>query len=261
MIINWRKLTDSTNLDARRNMKEASDMTVWAAEYQSEGRGQRGNKWESESGKNLMFSILFKPTDLHAKYQFQISMAAATGVADYLETKGIKASVKWPNDVYVGNRKICGMLIENTVSGDRLAASIVGIGVNMNQKVFPSGLPNPTSMALELENMGNVPGLPLDPHSELPPLLAEICGRYRSAASPEGRKDLLRHYVSIMYKMNEKQLFEETVYFRGEKNTPGPVRRFEGIIRGIEEDTSRLIVEHPDGCLERYFFKEIKFII
>ncbi len=259
MTIYWSKLTDSTNLDAMREKGSAEDRTVWAAEFQSAGRGQRGNRWESEEGKNLMFSILFKPKDFPATNQFHISMAVASGVADYLASKGIKASVKWPNDIYSGDRKICGMLIENTLSGDRLAACIAGIGLNVNQRIFPADLPNPTSLVLELERSGCTTASAPDIHTELPSLLQSIFSRYESVTEPEGRKKLSEHYMSIMYRLGEKHLFEETEYFK-DRNAPGP-RRFEGIIRGIEEDTSRLIVEHPDGNTVRYFFKEIKFII
>lgn len=262
MTIYWSKLTDSTNLDAMRGKESAGDKTVWATEYQSAGRGQRGNKWNSEKGKNLMFSILFKPKDFRATNQFHISMAVASGVVDYLMAKGIEASVKWPNDIYSGDRKICGMLIENTLSGDRLAACIAGIGLNVNQRIFPQDLPNPTSLVLELERSGCTTTTVPDIRNELPLLLQAIFSRYENVADPEGRRRLSEHYMSIMYRLGEKHLFEETEYFKDNDNanTSGP-RRFEGIIRGIEEDTSRLVVEHTDGKTVSYFFKEIKFII
>lgn len=118
------------------------------ARRQSAGRGQRGSSWESEPGRNVTMSVLLRPADIDVANQFSISIAAALAVAETLDHYGIAgAQVKWPNDIYVGNSKICGILIENSLSGRRIARSIVGIGLNVNQREFHSPAPNPVSMA------------------------------------------------------------------------------------------------------------------
>lgn len=118
------------------------------ARRQSAGRGQRGSSWESEPGRNVTMSVLLRPGGIDVSTQFAISMAAALAVARTLDDFGIEgAAVKWPNDIYVGNRKICGILIENSLTGRAVSRSIVGIGLNVNQTRFTSPAPNPVSMA------------------------------------------------------------------------------------------------------------------
>lgn len=118
------------------------------AREQTAGRGQRGNSWEAAPGLNITLSLMLRPRALPAARQFDLSRAVALGVADLLVSLAIGGvAVKWPNDVYVGNDKICGILIENTLSGANIAASVAGIGLNVNQTEFLSPAPNPTSLA------------------------------------------------------------------------------------------------------------------
>lgn len=116
------------------------------ARGQTAGRGQRGNSWESEPGANATFSVLLRPTGIEANRQFVISQAAALAVTATLAEHGIEAAVKWPNDIYVGDRKICGILITCSLTGTAISHVIVGIGVNVNQRQFHSDAPNPVSM-------------------------------------------------------------------------------------------------------------------
>jgi BirA family biotin operon repressor/biotin-[acetyl-CoA-carboxylase] ligase len=155
--IMWVKSVDSTNEECRRRIYDIDNLSVVAAMSQSSGRGQRGNTWLSAPGENLTFSILLKfPSEevasglepMHAYDQFVLSEIAALSVVDLLADRGIKAKIKWPNDIYVGDRKICGMLIENSLRGEWLQQSIIGIGLNVNQRNFDVTLPNPTSMVL-----------------------------------------------------------------------------------------------------------------
>lgn len=247
------KMTDSTNLEASRH-KDAEDMSVWTALFQTEGRGQRGNVWESAFGENLTFSILFKPSFfIPASGQFVISQISSVGVASYLETSGLSPKIKWPNDIYIEDRKICGMLIENTISGDRLAAGISGIGLNLNQRSFSPELPNPTSLLLEKERAGGRPCPLYDSDSELERLLEHIFGYYRLAAGQEGRERIKKEYLARLYRMGKECLFDETL--------PGrPVRRFSGRIAGVDENTARLVIETADG-MKMYAFKEIRYVI
>ncbi|MDR0834004.1 MAG: biotin--[acetyl-CoA-carboxylase] ligase [Candidatus Symbiothrix sp.] len=141
--------TDSTN----RQLKQLSDEqplpegTVLVACEQTSGRGQAGNTWEAEAGKNLTFSMLLYPTFLSPKQHFLLSEAVALALTEALSTGVIAGlSIKWPNDIYVGERKIAGILIENDWQDNHIQRSIVGIGLNVNQEIFRSDAPNPVSI-------------------------------------------------------------------------------------------------------------------
>ena len=151
MII-WRDTCPSTNSDPAVLDPEAPHGLVVAAREQTAGRGQRGNTWESGPGLNLSFSIVLRPAGIHPARQFCISEAVALAVAETVEEELCRNGVddpvyvKWPNDIYVGDRKICGILIENTITGTHIDKSIVGIGLNVNQREFLSDAPNPVSL-------------------------------------------------------------------------------------------------------------------
>lgn len=114
---------------------------------QTAGRGQRGNHWEAEPGLNVTMSVMLRPQGLEARRQFEVSEAVALAVVDLLDTLGVAdVAVKWPNDIYVGDRKICGILIENALEGCMIARSIAGVGLNVNQRMFRSDAPNPVSL-------------------------------------------------------------------------------------------------------------------
>ena len=158
MEIRWLKMTDSTNMEAWRNKDISPEGTVWCASYQTRGRGQRGTRWESAGDMNLTFSVLFRPERLRAADQQVISQICSVGVAAYLEDKGLDARIKWPNDVYVGREKICGMLIQNRLMGDLFDKSFCGIGINVNQRKFHFA-PNPTSLALQTDKEYDIDSL------------------------------------------------------------------------------------------------------
>ena len=144
----WLDSVDSTNSEAKRRITELNSMSVIAARNQIAGRGQRTNKWFSERDKSLTFSIILKEPDLKAWEQSAISEATALAIVDALASYGIEAKIKWPNDIFCGDRKICGILIENSLMGEHIKCSIIGIGLNVNNTDFPTNLPNPTSMVL-----------------------------------------------------------------------------------------------------------------
>lgn len=140
---------DSTSSALRKMQQNAENLTVLSARAQTSGRGQGTHSWHSCPGENLTFSIFLRYESLNslpACRQQCLSMASALSVVDFLDAFGIQAQVKKPNDIYVGLRKICGMLIENSLSGTKMNWSIVGIGINVNQTEFPDDLPNPVSM-------------------------------------------------------------------------------------------------------------------
>ena len=126
--------TDSTNSEIRRRLVECPDMrggTVVVADFQTAGRGQKGNSWESQSGKNLLFSILLRPRRMAAAHSFILSQLVSLSIVEVLGRYIPDVSIKWPNDIYYRDRKLVGILIENDMQGVDVALSIVGIGVNV----------------------------------------------------------------------------------------------------------------------------------
>ncbi len=122
---------------------------IWAI-YQTKGKGQKGNTWDSEAGKNLTFSIILHPLMIEPSRQFFLNKAVSLGMIDFLKTKTDETNVKikWPNDIYIGKNKIAGILIENEILGNTLQSVIIGIGLNINQTTFSPKVPNPTSLQL-----------------------------------------------------------------------------------------------------------------
>lgn len=137
---------DSTNAYILREVENLEAPVMVVAHTQTAGQGQRGNSWESQPGKNLTFSIFYRPEGLPPMAQFSMSEAVALGVVDFLRRYGIEAKVKWPNDIYVGDKKICGILIRHSITATRVSYSVIGVGINVNQTEFLSDAPNPISM-------------------------------------------------------------------------------------------------------------------
>lgn len=185
------------------DLAEVEDFTCYWALAQTAGIGQRGNQWEAEPGKNLTFSLVLHPTFLPADRQFKLTEALSLALCDCLkDTKDLK--VKWPNDIYVGKRKICGTLVSTRLQGAQIASAICGIGLNVNQTVFPDWVPNPTSMAL-------LTGEEYDLEPLLKKLLACIEKRYNDLKNgidpePEYLAHLLNINVTARYIYNEEEL-------------------------------------------------------
>lgn len=239
----WHETLDSTQEEVRRHISELANLSVTAAGYQTAGKGQRGNRWDSARGENLMFSILLKPGSdgipkIEARRQFIISMISSLAVRDALEEYGIGCRIKWPNDIYVGNKKICGMLIENQLSGNMLASSIIGIGLNVNQTDFPSSLLNPTSMALRTGRSFKV--------EEVLDCVIKHFLKYLK----EDAGALENLYHNSLFRLEEYADYVDTL-------TAAPLR---GKIKGITED-ALLILELPDGTVRHFSFKEISYVL
>ena len=145
----WLEETDSTNRYARRHISSIDNMSVIATKIQTAGKGQGEHTWQSEPGKNLLFSIVLKNPSILPSQQVRISDIVAESVKELLANHDIEAWIKPPNDIWVKEKKICGILIEHSLIGNRISWSIIGIGLNVNQSSFPDDLPNPTSMILE----------------------------------------------------------------------------------------------------------------
>ena len=140
--------TNSTNnyLQSLCSEQKVEELTVVVADFQTSGRGQRGNSWESAPSKNLLFSTVIFPEFLEARRQFLISQVISLAIKEELDTYTTDISIKWPNDIYWKEKKICGMLIENDLMGRNISQSIVGIGININQEAFHGAAPNPVSI-------------------------------------------------------------------------------------------------------------------
>lgn len=148
MRVQYIEETTSTNDEVRSIAALCDDAAVACyTDYQTAGRGQKGNSWESERGQNLLCSILLRDVDVMAREQFCISEAVSLAIADAVrQMSGVECSIKWPNDIYVGDKKLCGILIENRLQGKRISECVIGIGLNLNQMHFCSDAPNPVSL-------------------------------------------------------------------------------------------------------------------
>jgi BirA family biotin operon repressor/biotin-[acetyl-CoA-carboxylase] ligase len=140
--------TPSTNLYLKIRSKEQilPEATIIVTGNQTDGRGQRGNTWEAEPGKNITCSMLLYPDFLPLKQNFLLSEVIALGIKETLDEYSPSVTIKWPNDIYCNGKKICGILIENELMENRFSKSIVGIGLNVNQEIFSSKAPNPISL-------------------------------------------------------------------------------------------------------------------
>ena len=182
----WLERVDSTNDEARRHISEIDNLSVVSALEQTKGRGQRGNRWSSQPGENLTFSLVVKDFRIKANEQSAISQATSLSLVDLLSRHEIKARIKWPNDIYAGDEKICGILIENSLKGLEIDWSIIGIGLNVNQTAFPEDLPNPTSMKLCTGNSN-----PYNTREILEEFMGIFTGYYREYLNGNGALDRL----------------------------------------------------------------------
>ena len=182
----WLERVDSTNDEARRHISEIDNLSVVSALEQTKGRGQRGNTWLSLAGENLTFSLIVKDFRIKSNEQAAISQATALSLTKLLGRYGIEARIKWPNDIYTGDNKICGILIENSLKGVEIEWSIIGIGLNVNQTSFPEHLPNPTSMRLCTGNSN-----PYNTREILEEFMGIFTGYYREYLNGNGVLDRL----------------------------------------------------------------------
>ena len=242
--------TESTNsFLAHLQLPDTVKMAVTTAEFQWAGRGQTGNSWESESGKNLLFSILLHPNSLDVTQLFALSEAIAislrTTIANLLKDEGLatysQVCVKWPNDIYVGDKKIAGILIENELRGTRINKAIIGVGLNVNQAEFLSDAPNPVSL-LQLTGQ----------HHERRPLLETVMTHF------------CRHYSNIEQGLNALTHAEYQQYLY--RSAPGSIwpfcdrcGTFQAHIEGVTPE-GILMLKDTNGRERRYTFKEVAFI-
>ncbi len=239
MIIKHIKSSVSTNseiADVDQNL-----FALWS-DCQTKGRGQRGNSWESEDDKNLTFSIMLRPQLIPAEKQFILSKTISTVIIETLNCYGINATIKWPNDIYVNHNKICGILIECNISGNGLInKAIIGVGLNVNQKLFLSDAPNPTSMALECNK-----------EFDREEIINEICRRFEMKYDiiSEGLYSTIdRAYYNNLYRKDGLHTYEDS---NG--------NLFKATINGISEYGALILEDEKRVCRE-FQFKEVSFVL
>ncbi len=195
---------ESTNdwLMERYEQNHAIENEVVVAGFQSKGKGQQGNIWESAAGKNLLFSLGLRTDFLPAAAQFLVSKAVAlaltVSVEELIKQKSVQ--IKWPNDIYVDNKKVCGVLISNIFNGNKLAYSIVGVGLNVNQLDFPNHLPNPTSLRT-LTNRS------FDLNKVLDLVLENFARHFKYIQQEKNHQNTHLNYLKKLYQLDEQHLY------------------------------------------------------
>lgn len=223
--------------------------TVVTAREQTAGRGQRGNSWESEPGANLTFSLILRPHSWPAARQFELSMAVAVGVCRALRRALPDADVrvKWPNDIYAGDLKMVGILIENTVSGPFITRSIAGIGINVNQTVFRSKAPNPVSMAQIAGHPFNLDTILRDVVTEILDYTADALASPTRPASPA----LTAEFHALLWRNDgllHRWLDTRTLHI------------FEAAISRVDP-TGPLLLRLADSSEKSFHFKEVAAVL
>lgn len=229
----------STNDEARKAEYRHGDI-IWA-EWQHAGRGQRGHSWSSERGENLTFSLLLEPTFLPVAEQFLLSEVVALALVDTLAEEEIEARIKWTNDIYIGERKAVGILIEHNYASSTLSRTIVGVGINVNQQTFDPSLPNPISLA---QATGKT--------FEREALLARFythCMRLYGALERGEKEQIQSRYREAMYRLGERHPY---------RLPDGAL--FEASIEGVRP-SGELLLRHEDGTQRAYLFREVEFVL
>lgn len=231
---------ESTNESARQLIQEnkLKEGAVILADEQTRGKGHGSNTWESEKGRNLTFSLVLQPTFVEITGQFVISKAISLGIKDFLALYTPNVTVKWPNDIYIGDKKIAGILIENSIINKRIEYCIAGIGLNINQQQFLSDAPNPVSLI-------HITGLEVNLNEALELLLGSIETRYEQLKKGE-QQAIDREYLANLYRINETHEFI----------TKG--RKFSGMITGIDKIGRLLIETGPEEVL-MFDFNEVSY--
>jgi BirA family biotin operon repressor/biotin-[acetyl-CoA-carboxylase] ligase len=234
---------ESTNDKALEALAQGCQEGVTVvALHQTSGRGQQNAQWESERGLNLTLSVALRPTFLPAERMFYLSKTISLGVADYLRGESIKAAIKWPNDIYVNDDKICGILIEQSISGAYIAQSVAGVGLNVNQRQFAHA-PNATSMLL-------CDGKTRDVKREAETLTGCIMKRYEQLKKAKSAADFAAIdgcYASLLYHGRGFYAYrcgDETFVARIAATLPDGV----------------LTLQLPDGRQRSFGFKEVEFV-
>ncbi|MDR2496164.1 MAG: biotin--[acetyl-CoA-carboxylase] ligase [Tannerellaceae bacterium] len=236
--------TASTNLHMLELLEKDSlpEGSVVTAEYQTAGRGQAGGSaWESAPAQNLTFSLLLRPEQIRAREQFILAQISALAVKETLDLFAGGFTVKWPNDVYWNNKKICGILIENTLMGEYISSSVVGIGLNVNQTAFPEMEAAPVSLRM-------ITGEMYEREALLQRLLRRLFDRYRRICSADALAEARTEYRQALYRRDGFHPYRDRTGL------------FEACIADVEP-SGHLLLMLRSGETRRYALKEVSCII
>lgn len=241
MHIHFFDTLESTNLYAQegiKNKKIISNCTI-AAKFQSSGKGQRSSKWMSKHGENLLFSLVLFHKNIYVDQAFYISKITSLALQEFLSnmTEG-QVKIKWPNDLYIGRRKVAGILIENNILGNKINTSVIGIGLNVNQSVFEPSI-NATSIFLESGQTYNL--------TELLESFIEYFRKWLKFYQTGEKKIISKKYISQLYGMGERRNFMDE----------------DGIFNGkiiYVEENGQIRLRKENGFQKIYDVKEIQFI-
>ncbi len=235
--------TESTNLYLKQQLTDTSveEFTVIVADFQTKGRGQMGNSWHSENGQNLLFSLLIFPDKVAANEQFVISQIVSIALVEVLLEYISDVSIKWPNDIYYGDKKIAGILIENNLIGKTIESSIIGVGLNVNQSSFPQYLENPSSLNIITSKIFDIDVI-------LSKFMHNFMSLYENLRN-ESRLNIEHTYMKLLYRRNGYH------WYADDKGL------FKAKIEKVAS-TGHLWLNVENEFVPRvYAFKEVRFII
>ena len=237
--------TDSTNEEVKRRAQHPFTPLLVCADYQTAGRGQKGNSWESERGKNLLFSVMLWPQGISAGCQFRLSQCMALAVSEVLGVKSqisnfkSQINIKWPNDIYFGEKKLCGTVIETTLSGAKVERCILGVGINVNQREFHSDAPNPVSLC-------QIADQELDCHELLMGVTECFCHWYNCLMRGEEQEIARQYAARLIWREGLHRYCDREGEFAAEFVCVAP--------------DGRLTLRDGEGRERSYYFKEVKHV-
>lgn len=221
-----------------------AEFTTVSSEFQTAGKGQRGNTWESEAGKNLLVSVVLFPTFLEARHQFILSQIVSLAIKEELSNWSDEITIKWPNDIYWRDKKICGILIENDLAGQNISRCVCGIGLNVNQVEFKSDAPNPVSLI-------HLTGAEHNRYELLAHILKRIEIYYNSLRAEDPKS-----YSSEVAARYARSLFRRRGFY-AYQDANG---KFKARLLRVEND-GRFVLEDESGKERQYLFKEVQYVL
>lgn len=217
--------------------KSLPEGLVIYTDFQSAGKGQPGNAWESSKGMNLLFSVMLHPIQVHMDELFLISQLVSVAIKNALDEYTTNITIKWPNDIYWNDKKLAGILIENSLQGNKIMSVVIGIGLNVNQKLFLSNAPNPVSLFLITGKRQN-----------RKQLLQKICQNIMGLYYEMDKEKIRKKYAESLYRNIGFYSFEAN------KET------FRAKIKEVQPD-GMLELETEKGEQKSFYFKEVQFIL
>lgn len=240
-VIRFEKI-ESTNVYANELIAKTnpSEGTCIISDFQSAGKGQIGRYWHSEAGKNLLTSFIIYPKSLPASDQFYLNIISGLAVMDVVSSFCKEVSIKWPNDIYVQNKKIAGILVQNILRGQDVKSTIIGIGLNVNEISFPIELPNPTSLAIETSSIFIVENIRIHLSARLEYYYNKLNAKHLSG--------LKQQYLNHLFRKGEVSSF-----------TLNDESKIKGTIIGIDNE-GRLLID-VEGKIKPFAFREISYVL